>query len=265
MRSLLMIATVLTLAAACSRRVQVETSPTASSPADPGITSADALFDAMRSRYAGKWYRNVTFVQKSTYLRPDGSASRVETWYEAAALPGRLRIDLGELAKGNGILYRNDSLYQLQEGRVTDRRVGTNPLMVLAFDAYAQPASKSLDQMRRLGFNVGVLHVDSLDGKRMYVVGAGPRDTTTNQFWIEADRLLFTRLIQSDQRGRTQDIRFEKYVQHGGGWIAEVVRFLMDGRMFFLEEYSNVGVNVTLDDNLFVPEKWSTATHWYRP
>jgi hypothetical protein len=263
MRSLVILVA-LALFGACSRQARVGTTSAPSPTArDPGVVSAEGLFESMRTRYEGKWFRNITFVQKSTYLRPDGSTSRVETWYEAAALPGRLRIDLGDLAKGNGILYRNDSLYQLQSGKIVDRRVGTNPLLVLAFDAYAQPASKSIDQMRGLGFNVGVLHLDSLDGRRMYVVGAGPRDTTTNQFWIDADRLLFVRLIQTDQRGRTQDIRFEKYVQHGGGWVAEVVRFFMDGRIFFLEEYSNVRVNGTLDDDLFSPEKWSAARHWY--
>jgi len=262
MRLLLFATATLALAGACARQVQVETAPAPPASRDPGITSAADLFEAMRSRYAGKWYRNLTFVQKSTYLRPDGSTSRVETWHEALALPGRLRIDLGDLAKGNGVLYRNDSVYQVQDGKIVDRRTGTNPLLVLGFDAYMQSASRSLEQMRGLGFDVAVLHVDSLDGKRMYVVGAGPRDTTTNQFWIDADRLLFTRLIQTDQRGRTQDIRFEKYVQHGGGWVAEVVRFLMEGRMFFLEEYSDVRVNVTLDDDLFVPEKWIAVRHW---
>ena len=250
---------------ACSRQSQVKNEPVQPAPRDPGITSADVLFDSMRARYAGRWFNSLTFIQKSTYFRPDGSTSRVETWYEAAKLPGRLRIDLGDPARKNGVLYRGDSVYQVQNGQVTDRRVGTNPLLVLAFDVYAQPAARSLDQLRRLGFNVGVLHVDSLAGKRMYVVGAGPRDTTTNQFWIEADRFLFTRLIQTDDRGRTQDILFEQYAQHGGGWVAEVVRFLRDGRLFFLEEYSDVRVNVTLDDNLFVPERWTSATHWHSP
>jgi hypothetical protein len=32
-----------------------------------------------------------------------------------------------------------------------------------------------------------------------------------------------------------------------------------------MEEYSQVRVNDMLDDNLFVPERWSSATHWYRP
>ena len=231
----------------------------------PAITSADQLLEAMRQRYAGSWYPTLVFVQTSTYYRPDGAVSRVETWEEALALPGRLRIDLGERSRGNGVLYRNDSLYQVQGAKVVDRRVGGNPLLILGFDVYAQPAATTFDQLRRQGFDMTLLRMDTLDGARMYVVGAGPTDSTKNQFWVEADRLLFRRMIQSDQRGRTQDIRFEKYVQHGGGWVAEEVRFLMDGRLFFHEAYSEVRVNVQLDDNLFIPEKWTTATHWRAP
>lgn len=251
-------------AAACGRPVQV--GPSAPPAArDPGIVSADQLLAAMHQRYAGRWYRNLTFIQTSTYLRPDGTVSRTETWYEAAALPGRLRIDLGDLSRGNGVVYRNDSAYSVQGGRIVDRRAGRNPLMILGFDVYAQAASRTFEQLRQEGFDLTLLRMDSLAGRRMYVVGAGPADSTSNQFWVEADRLLFARMIQTDQRNRSQDIRFEKYVRHGGGWVAEEVRFLRSGQMFFHEAYSNVRVNVSLDDALFVPERWSTAAHWYRP
>lgn len=229
------------------------------------IVSADQLVAAMRARYDGKWYRTITFVQTSTFLRPDGTPSRVETWYEAATIPGRLRIDLGDVAKGNGVLYRGDSVYQFQGGKVTHRTRGRNLLMTLGFDVYAQPVEQTLAQLRAEKIDVSVLHRDSLDGRPMYVVGAGPRDTTSNQFWVDAERLLFVRLVQTNaQQRRTQDIRFEKYVQHGGGWVAELVRFFANGRLVFREEYANVRVNVPLDTNLFVPEKWSSAAHWYR-
>lgn len=259
-------ATILAIAtlAACGRQVVVGSVPS-TSRGDPAIVSADQLLDAMHRRHAGRWYRNLTFVQTSTYYRPDGSTSRVETWYEAGALPGRLRIDLGELSRGNGVLYRNDSLYQVQGGRITDRRKARNPLAILGFDVYAQDPSVTFSQLREEGFDMRLLRMDSLDGKRMYVVGAGPTDSTSSQFWIEADRLLFARLIQTDQRNRTQDIRFENYVPHGGGWVAEQVRFLMNGALFFHEAYSQVRVNVQLDENLFIPERWSSATHWFRP
>lgn len=264
MRTLALLA-LLAGAAACSRSVQVGTASPAGIRAD-GITSADQLVSAMHAAYAGRWYRNLTFVQKTTYYRPDGTASRVESWYEAGVLPGRLRIDLGDVTKGNGVLFRNDSTYQVQAGRVTQRMAGRNPLMVLGFDVYAQPAATTLAQLGAERFDIGVLHRDSLDGRPVFVVGAGPGDTTTNQFWVDAERLLFVRLIQTDaQRRRTQDVRFENYVKHGGGWVAERVRILGDGRLVLLEEYSDVRTNVELDPDLFIPERWSAAKHWYTP
>ena len=219
----------------------------------------------MHQRYSASWYRNLTFVQKSTYLRPDGTTSRVETWYEAAALPGRLRIDLGEPSRGNGVLYRSDSAYSMQAGRIADRRITRNPLLILGFDVYAQEPSRTFAQLRAEKFDMTVMRMDTLNGRRMYVVGAGPGNYTTSQFWVDAENMLFTRMIQTDDRNRTQDVRFENYVQHAGGWVAETVRVFMDGKLFFLEEYQNVRVNVVLDDNLFIPERWSTAGHWYQP
>jgi hypothetical protein len=265
MRQTLVVMLVL-LTLGCSRPATVGSGSSPSAARDDRIVSADQLIAAMHDRYEGKWYRTLTFIQKSTYLRTDGSTLREETWYEAGAMPGRLRIDLGEPSRGMGVLYRGDSVYQIQSGRVTDRRVGRNLLMILGFDVYAQSTARTLEQLRAERINVDVLRRDTLYGRSVYVVGAGPTDSTTNQFWVDADRLLFVRLIQSDAQGRrTQDIRFEKYVQHGGGWVAEDVRVLSGGRMIFHEEYSNVRVNVALDDDLFIPERWSAARHWYQP
>ena len=252
------------IVSACARSVQVGTGSPASAIRADRIRSADQLLEAMHGAYAGRWYRNLTFVQKTTFYRPDGTPSRVETWYEAGVLPGKLRIDLGDLAKGNGVLFRNDSTYQVQGGRVTHKVAGGNVLMTLGFDVYAQPVARTMEQLRGERINLGLLHRDSLDGRPVFVVGAGPNDTTTNQFWVDAERLVFVRLIQSDpQRRRTQDIRFENYVRHGNGWVAERVRFFGDGRLMLLEEYSDVRTNVELDPDLFVPEKWSTARHWH--
>ena len=225
MRSLPISVALITLVSACGRQVQTATPSTPPAAARlPAIVSADQLLDAMHARYARTWYKNLTFVQKSTSLRPDGSTSRVETWYEALEVPARLRIDLGEPSRGNGVLYRGDSVYQFQEGKLVDKRVGRNPLLILGFDVYGQPASRTLEQLGAEHIDTRVLRTDTLYGRRVYVVGAGPGDSTSNQFWVEADRLLFVRLIQSDAARRaTRDIRFENYVQHGGGWVAEDV------------------------------------------
>src|SRR5438477_2159744 len=190
MRSVIRCAGVLIVVAACHRAVEVGAVSPPAAAHEPAITSADQLVTAMHDRYAGKWYHNLTFTQKSTTLRPDGSTARVETWYEAGAIPGRLRIDLGEPSRGNGVLYRGDSVYQFQEGRLVDKRVGRNPLMVLGFDVYAQAPTVTLSQLGGERIGLEVLRTDTLYGRRVYVVGAGPDDSTSSQFWVDAARLL---------------------------------------------------------------------------
>ncbi|HEY6219664.1 MAG TPA: hypothetical protein VIV65_06380 [Gemmatimonadaceae bacterium] len=230
------------------------------------ITSGSGLISAMHDRYARDMYHTLSFVQKSTYLKEDGSPSRVETWYESLQFPGKLRIDLGEPAKGNGVLYRHDSTYQLQAGKITDRRAGRNPLLVLGFDVYAQSPSTSLAQLDAEHIAVGAFHVDTLGGVPMYVVGAARGDLTSKQFWVDARDLLFRRLIDYNAaRKLTSDIRFEEYKPYGKAWVSERVRVYRDGKQVFQEDYSDVRVNPPLDANLFIPEKWSIAKHWYTP
>jgi hypothetical protein len=271
MRFRLLLAVLMT-SAACTPRAPVGVVPPVPAPApSPGarppadINTAEDLIAAMYNRYGSKWYCNLTFVQKSTYLRPDSTTSRVETWYEALVIPGRLRIDLGEPARGNGVLYRGDSAYSFQGGRMADRRKARNPLLILGFDVYGQPPARTLEQLRAEGINTAVFRADTLNGGHAFVVGAAAGDSTSNQFWIDANRMLFLRLLMTPQGRPTQDIRFEKYVQHDGGWVAEEVRMYSGGRLFFFEEYSNVRVNVRLNDDLFIPEKWTSARHWYQP
>ena len=60
--------------------------------ASPGVQAqtihnGDELLRAMHDRYKDTWYQTVTFTQKSTTYKPDGT-STAETWYEAALLPG---------------------------------------------------------------------------------------------------------------------------------------------------------------------------------
>ena len=56
----------------------------------------------MRLAYQGKWFRTVTFVQKTTQTR--NGVTDTSTWYEALKSPDRLRIDFGDPNNGNGVI-----------------------------------------------------------------------------------------------------------------------------------------------------------------
>jgi hypothetical protein len=211
------------------------------------------LIGQMRRRYAGKWYRTLTFVQKTTLAE-----GKVETWYEAAELPGKLRIDIAPLEGKNTLLFRNDSIYEFKKGKPAESHPMIHPLMVLGFDVYAQPVEVTVRKLQALGFDLTRLHQSSWQGRPAYVVGAAPGDTITRQFWIDQERLYFVRMVEPGKQNPSARVetQFNKYIPLGEGWLETEVRFLVDGETRMLEEYSDPKAGVALDPTIFDPSRW---------
>src|SRR3954447_7298409 len=85
------------------------------------MKSGEDVIGAMYKKYQGKWYKNLTFVQKTTNYKPDGTAT-VETWYEALDAPGKLRIDIEPLEKNNGIIFADGTIHQFRDGKLLGSR-----------------------------------------------------------------------------------------------------------------------------------------------
>ncbi len=238
--------------------------PTLLGAQGPAPTDGHQVLAAMHDRYADTWYPTLTFVQKSIWYKPDGSQARVQTWHEALSAPGRLRIDMGEAAKRDGAIFRNDSTYSFAGGKLTRATAARNLLLILGFDVYKQPVARTATALRDEGVDLTRFHRDTFQGRPVYVVGANAGDTTSTQFWVDADRLLFVRLIQANAAGTSwQDVRFNQYVPKPGGWLAEQVQVLAAGKLVYEEDYSDVRVNVKLDPELFNPESWATVRLWW--
>jgi len=230
----------------------------ASAPADPPKDGVE-LIRQMHERYDGRWYRTVSFVQKTSY--PDG---RSETWYEAAEVPGKLRIDVAPVDSGNTIIFRNDSVYQFQHGRRSAAQAMTHPLMVLGFDVYAQPPEVTVRKLRELGFDLSRLRPDTWQGRKAWVVGNVEADTLAREFWVDQEQLLFVRMVQLAPRGaqapgkRTVgEIHFNRYEKLGNGWIAAEVAVFNNGEKVQMEEYRDIKADPPLPAGLFAAESWS--------
>ena len=226
-------------------------------PTDPPKDGVEVI-TRMRERYHGKWYRTLTFVQKTTL--PDG---KVETWYEAAELPGKLRIDIAPLEGRNTLLFRNDTLYDFKDGKLTETKPLIHPLMVLGFDVYAQPVDKTLRQLRELGFDMSRVHEAEWQGRPAFVVGAAAGDSIARQFWIDQERLYFVRMVEPGKKDPAARVetQFNKYIPMGEGWLETEVRFLVNGETKMLEEYTEPKASVKLDPAIFDPSRW-VAPGW---
>jgi hypothetical protein len=255
------------LIASCAR------APAAVSPRPSAVPQArrtdpvngNDLIRAMHDRYASTWYKTLTFSQTTTITLPNGG-TLVQQWLEAGKFPGRLRIDT-DTAGRSGVIYVGDSVYRFVQGKLAATTADKNELLVLGFDVYVQSPSRSVDVLRGRGIDMSKLSRSTWEGRPVFVVGAVNGDTSSKQFWIDAERLLFVRLLETvtTQAGpRRLEYRFLKYVPHGDAWVSEEVVGLRDGKPSLHEVYANVKVDVPLEDATFDPTQWATFTPWYR-
>ena len=228
------------------------------------ITSGEELVAAMHKKYSSKWYKTLTFVQKTVTHKPDGTTSS-EIWYEAISTPGKLRIDIDPLDKHNGLLFADGKLNVFRDGKLANSRPFVHPLLVLGFDAYVQPPETTIAQLKGLGLDLSVIHEDTWQGQPAYVVGAKQGDLTTPQFWVTKKDLLFVRLFQMGGRDKKSinETQFNKYVKAKGGWVAAEVMFYNDGKLVTSEEYSDIQAGMPLDANLWNPDSWMTVDRNY--
>lgn len=226
------------------------------------LRTGEDLLRAMHERYKDSWYQTVTFTQKSTTYKSDGTAS-AETWYEAAQLPGKLRIDIGPADSGKGYIFSDGSVTVIKDNKVVATRKSLNMLLVLGFDVYRQDPESTIAIVRNEGYDLSKLREDSWEGMAAYVVGADKGDLRSKQFWVAKDTLLFLRLIEPahDDPAKVDDVRFVHYQSLAGTWIAAGVEVYSEGKKVFSEDYSDIRANVKLPPGTFDPEKFS-ATHW---
>jgi hypothetical protein len=236
MRALILTGTLYVLALATPVVAQTQT------PADGA-----ELVRQMHDRYVAKWYTTLSFTQ-STERRTPADTMVHETWYESMQLPGRLRIDVGSPNGDPVILYAHDSIYVRRGARTLPARAGRNPLLVLGFDVYTQPIERSVSALREEGFDLNKIHSGMWEGRPVFIVGAAPGDTTSRQFWIDAERLVFVRMVGPIAPGRPglEDVRFDRYQPAGGGWLATYVTATRAGKLIQSEQYSDVRVNVPI-------------------
>ena len=225
--------------------------------------SATELVERMHRAYDGRWFRTLTFVQRTVFTNPDGT-TREQTWYEAMRVPSTLRIDVAPLDSGNGMLFTADSTYRIRRGQLLRADARPNPFLPFVAAPYTQAPSVTLAQIAREGYDTTRMHAAEWRGRPAYVVGAAAGDTASPQFWVDRDRLVVVRMIPAAQGGDRLEIHLDGWRQYGASWISTDIDILSGGRSVQREYYENVAVDVALDPALFDPARWTRGRHWAR-
>ena len=224
------------------------------------------VLEAMRAAYDGKWYHTLTFVQKTTFHRPDGSTQE-QTWYETLRHTPQsgtqLRIDLGDLAAGNGVIFTADSTFPVRAGKPGQPRGTGNEFLPLIEGVYVQPVAQTVKDLDQMKVDLSKVSSGTWQGKPVWIVGAAAGDTTSPQFWIEPERKLLVRMMfRPNETQPPLDVHLAGYVRAGNGWLGTKIDILQNGKPVQIEEYTEWKVDVPVDAALFDVTKWTTAPHW---
>ncbi|HET7375003.1 MAG TPA: hypothetical protein VFJ20_16555 [Gemmatimonadaceae bacterium] len=240
------------------------------------LTTADAqrppsngqdVLQRMHDAYVGKWYTTLTFRQQTTQWRPDGSQA-VSAWLESLrytpAIGTQLRIDIGDLAAGNGVLYTADSTFVVRAGKLTTTRPQGNEFLPLIEGVYMQPVERTMRELHGTGIDFTKVTEGRWDDRSVWIVGASsPADSASPQFWVDVERKVVVRMILVPAPNTpTMDIHLERYEPLAGGWLATKIEMYVAGKPRQFEEYSDWRAGMELPAALFDVQSWTQAPHW---
>jgi hypothetical protein len=239
--------------------------PAALSAQSPPVpANGTAVLERMRAAYDGKWYHTLTFAQKTTIYGKDG-AKRIQPWRESlrhtAATGTQLRIDFGDAANGNGVLYTADSSWRFAGGKLAAHNADGNAFLPLIEGVYVQPVAKTVAELASTHVDLSKVRAGTWMSKPVWVVGTtSASDTTSPQFWVDVERQVVVRFIVSFAPGSDPyDVQLDDYVKAGGGMLATKVSMFVKGMPAQIEDYADWRVDVPVPDSVF------DLTAWVRP
>jgi hypothetical protein len=227
---------------------------------EPLPASGAAVLEKMRAAYDGKWYTTLTFAQKTTIVGKDGT-KRIQPWRESLRWTPQagvqLRIDFGDAAAGNGVLYTADSSWRVAGGKLAAHDANGNPFLPLIEGVYVQPVSRTVAELASTHVDLDKVSATTWLGHPVWVVGSLARsDSTAPQFWIDVERKVVVRMIVNVGGPEPYDIQLDDYVAAGGGMLATKVTMFVRGKPAQIEDYADWKVNVPLTDTTFTLERW---------
>ncbi|MFL5787693.1 MAG: hypothetical protein ACJ748_06550 [Flavisolibacter sp.] len=222
--------------------------------------SGEAVIKKMHDRYKDKWYKTFTFNQ-TTLIYKNDSLVKKQTWYEAVQFPDKFRIDFGPKDSGNAVIFKGDSAYRFKMGMLKSSFKDANDLTFLLGGMYFYSFNTVLDKLKEMGYDLSKAHEDVWKGKQVYVVGAEKGDMNANQLWIDKEKMIVVRMLNTNKRGREEAI-FENHMKAGGGWSETKCTFYFDGKLGQVELYHDCKYNVKVDERIFEPREFGKVFYY---
>lgn len=202
-------------------------------------SSASALLAAMHERYYQGPCACYSFSQRNTHYKADTVSGHSE-WHEQIRFPDFFRIQFGEEAKGNYIIYKKDSLYHYEGAQLKKSKSDSISLLLILGGMYYRPLEEVLKRLKADRFDIEKMVESEWDGEMVWIIGAATKEEQSNQIWISKKDFRILRILQKRKVGPMSELRFEAHQKWCNGFVETKVSFWRDGKVEQREEYFNL-------------------------
>lgn len=201
--------------------------------------SGSDILKKMHETYFHKPCRSYTFSQKNTHYKAD-TVSGHSVWHEAVEFPDKFRINFGEIAEGNFIMFRNDSALNYRKGNFVKARSDSNTLLLILGGMYYRSFEDVTQRLVKAGYDLKKLSSQRWKNEEVYVIGANEGDVISNQIWVSKKTLSVERIFEKMNAAEIMDMRFESHTKMCDGFIESKVSFRRNGHLEQEEEYYDI-------------------------
>lgn len=217
------------------------------------IDSTESMMKEIADRYNGKWFKQIKFNHTTSFYEND-TVVKTESWSEEYNYPSQLIVKTNAKNSTDGQLYRNDSVYVFEDNEIAVNQKMIHDLLILSIDIYNMPLDKIMNRLEDLDYDISKFREDTYKGRKTYVIGAEKGNTTTNQFWYDAENLYLVKTIKNTPYG-LQEITLNNYINiDGQGWIEQEMVVEMNSKLYLKEKYYNIQIPVNSKTDIKVSD-----------
>lgn len=213
------------------------------------------VIGAMRHAHPSRALRSLSFSVNTTEYGADSAHSQARVY---ASLPGRHRVDFLPSSRRSGHVRVRHRIAVFDRGRRVSRVNRVDLAALVAYDLFAQSIDTTIMWLDSARVRFALLRLDELDGRRAWVVGARAGDTTSSQFWVDAEEWRVLRVIQREpwRSNELADMRFTDFTMVLDVPVPKRIAVYRDGRLAQRQEITAVATNPRLSPRFFDLSRW---------
>lgn len=201
--------------------------------------NGDQILRFMMKKYKQAPCKAYTFSQKNTLYRNDSIIGN-STWHESIEFPDKFRIDFDDKAKGNYVIFKNDSAFYFRNNKLKKSNSDQNILLLLLGGMYYREPGNVLKRLKKAGFNTDLLLVEEGKFGKIYIIGTKEMGSSENQIWVEGKDFKIIKIIQSQSDKSIMEMTFDAHQASCKGFTETKVTFKRNGKIEQVEEYYDI-------------------------